>query len=44
VKHIDGQNVRVENGDLVSAVKKLKQASGKEPQPSSDWTSLSHTS
>jgi len=30
MKHIDGKNVRVESGDLVTAVNKLKQASGKD--------------
>jgi len=30
VQHVDGKNVRVENGDLVDAVKKLKSQPGKD--------------
>lgn len=30
LKHVDGQNVRVENGDLSQAVNQLKQAPGKD--------------
>lgn len=30
LKHVDGKNVRVENGDLVEAVTKLKGAAGKD--------------
>jgi dihydrofolate reductase len=30
VKHVEGTNVRVENGDLVDAVRKLKSESGKD--------------
>jgi dihydrofolate reductase len=30
VKHVDGKNVRVENGDLVGAVEQLKSAAGKD--------------